>query len=204
MQPPAPVALQLATQQRVRLAQMLLVTLLVSAVCAAPNYILTLHFHQLYRTKPVSVLVGQGIELVSVFGNLFCFENSYNMADNQTVMMHDEDPNFALATEKRANYTFAEDDALVDAVLHYKPMRGTVSHTWEDVHSELDPLFPAAREVKGYKNWFYTLLTKWKANEAKARWASGTAEQITAIKMKLQECNEMQREEDTCKSRRNR
>ncbi|OQV15753.1 hypothetical protein BV898_10090 [Hypsibius exemplaris] len=121
-------------------------------------------------------------DLYTVFGNLFCFENSYIMAHNQTMLMHDEDPNFALATQKRANYTFAEDDALVDAVLHYKPMRGTVSHTWEDVHSELDPLFPAAREVKFYKKRFYTLLTKWKANEAKARWASGTAEQITAIK----------------------
>ncbi|OQV15756.1 hypothetical protein BV898_10093 [Hypsibius exemplaris] len=43
MEPPTSIALpQLATQRRVRMAQMLLVTLLVSAVCAAPNYFLSL------------------------------------------------------------------------------------------------------------------------------------------------------------------
>ncbi|OQV17648.1 hypothetical protein BV898_08272 [Hypsibius exemplaris] len=76
-------------------------------------------------------------------------------------------------------------------------MHGGPGHTWKEVEDAMTPMFPVTRDAKAYKERFGTLLKKFKANDAKAKWASGTAEQVTELKEKLQECLDLQREADT-------
>ncbi|OWA51279.1 hypothetical protein BV898_15771 [Hypsibius exemplaris] len=97
----------------------------------------------------------------------------------------------------RQNFSFAEAAALVEEVLFYKPMHGGPGHTWKEVEDAMTPMFPVTRDAKASKERFGTLLKTFKANDAKAKWASGTAEQVTELKEKLQECLNLQRETDT-------
>ncbi|OWA54657.1 hypothetical protein BV898_19056 [Hypsibius exemplaris] len=103
----------------------------------------------------------------------------------------------SLQKAQRENFNFAEDAALVEEVLFYKPMHGEPGHTWKEVKDAMMPMFSVTRDAKAYKERFGTLLKKFKTNDAKAKKASGTAEQVTELKKKLQECLNLQREADT-------
>jgi hypothetical protein len=127
---------------------------------------------------------------IGSFYRYLSFCESSNMSDSE----HVDEP--VQTQAKRRNFLFAEDFALIAEVVDFKPMHGGAGHTWDDLAAAMEDNFPYNRGAKGYKCRYDILLKKFKAKDAKARWASGTAEQVTEIKKMLQECEEMQREAD--------
>jgi hypothetical protein len=110
-----------------------------------------------------------------------------------------EEPAVEVAVPKRVNFKLAEQLVLLEEIVQLKPMvpNSLPGHTWEDLALAVSALTGIQRNAKAFKDHYETLLAKFKKADAKAKWASGTAEDVTRLKQMLQECVDMQREADT-------